>query len=718
MRPIVPPRTPSKGRGRPATPARLRRSSGNWIPAVYTPTVVLNYERSRKGFVKRGAEKIKEEQGVEASDGTTVVASATNEHVDADPFYGPNSGLTTTASSPTLASTTTSGEPTLVNTPPSTPVERANSTGPAEMTHDPPPPCHGVPEPARPPTPWNPHYQLIIWRTFKPEGETDNNSSTATTPKKISGPISEAYARTLCRVGGTAAANTDPSDAHAQSLADIPTEVVSGRTLNAVWLPLTHQANGAPFPASYQLVADAQFAEIVAEVVGYQQQGYGRWALEGVFRRVVAPLPGSPDTREYLEALIVLSCLGKAQRGMEMLPTYDRDGRLVTYREPAHEGEEDEEREEGNRPSPSTPKTGSGATAARSGSGWPEGFVAHQPNPVASPSRSILRVPASFAPHTEGRRSQSGDDNGLPAIQLPAHGGLALRSTAGPSQARSEPDPPPRLNLSAAAAPVLRPAKPRPLPPPHSPVKKGYSDRMRQEEYLKHLAAPRQRDQSDKGGSPNGAKHKGQQKTRTVRDSRQSSRAEQELRANEGHDQRAAGESGAATSIRKTRGGNASPATPVESLTPCLPRTTPQGTESASNSGTLTIRHVGPSTPVTYTPKGTAKPVSSPQTPAHHHMPLKIARSRTMLNALLEDQVTAETVPSHARSRGRFDLPTTASEARQAARALAETDKSKPVSGSILGRKIAVPRGMRVENMVLEPGQSRSGVVRTPTQHD
>lgn len=164
------------------------------------------------------------------------------------------------------------------------------------------------------------HYELIIWRTFRYKQDLQGNDITLKT-RKCSFPITKTLAQKIfaCR-------NVTLSDGHGLSLT-VPEDDLS------VLLPLLQATDGTQFPPEYVQTAEQQFAEIVNELVDYQRNGYGRWSLEALRRRIViVDAPANAMLPSHLEAIVVIHLTGIPKGEWLGLPGYDSEGNLQIVR--------------------------------------------------------------------------------------------------------------------------------------------------------------------------------------------------------------------------------------------------------------------------------------------------------------------------------------------------------------------------------------------------
>lgn len=163
-----------------------------------------------------------------------------------------------------------------------------------------------------------PRYEMIIWRTFPAR----NSHKVLGQTRKCSFPITKKLARKLLK-----GQETDSLTAFNQFISTQGTgiPVTSDPSFT---LRVTVQSDGTPFPPEYLDVAEQQFAHIIDEIVSYQVQGYGRWAIDGMMRRVVTPEAGQlASLGPCLETLIVITLEACGNRWIG-LPGFDANGNL------------------------------------------------------------------------------------------------------------------------------------------------------------------------------------------------------------------------------------------------------------------------------------------------------------------------------------------------------------------------------------------------------
>jgi len=166
-----------------------------------------------------------------------------------------------------------------------------------------------------------PRYEMIIWRTF-PARNGHSGREVPEQTRKCSFPITKNLARRL--VDGQKA---DFISALNQFISTqrtgIPVTSDPSFTIQA-----TVQPDGTSFPPEFLDLAEQQFADIIDEIISYQVQGYGRWSIDGMMRRVVISEAGRlASLGPCLEALVVIT-LEACGDGWVGLPGFDADGNL------------------------------------------------------------------------------------------------------------------------------------------------------------------------------------------------------------------------------------------------------------------------------------------------------------------------------------------------------------------------------------------------------
>ncbi|KAI5783199.1 hypothetical protein DFH27DRAFT_528798 [Peziza echinospora] len=159
----------------------------------------------------------------------------------------------------------------------------------------------------RPPTPYHPHYQLLVWRSIPGEekggpgiGGRDGTSSLPPPHghgpfQRLAIPISPTYAQILCRAHPGSVVPISPSN-------PFPFD----------------QLGGDAFPEKFQVVADTQLYEIVSEILRYHERGFGRWVVAGFGRRVAwVSRSDGKGVVQAVEAVVVIECTGKVQAGYQ-----------------------------------------------------------------------------------------------------------------------------------------------------------------------------------------------------------------------------------------------------------------------------------------------------------------------------------------------------------------------------------------------------------------
>ncbi|KAF8423042.1 hypothetical protein EV426DRAFT_717700 [Tirmania nivea] len=166
-----------------------------------------------------------------------------------------------------------------------------------------------------------PRYEMIIWRTF-PARKSHRDQKFPQQTRKCSFPITKKLAQRL--VSGQ---KTDFITALNQFLSTQGTGVPITSDPSFT-LQVTVQPDGTTFPPEFLDLAEQQFADIIDEIVSYQVQGYGRWSLDGMMRRVVTPQAGQlASLGPCLEALVVINLEACGNRWVG-LPGFDADGNL------------------------------------------------------------------------------------------------------------------------------------------------------------------------------------------------------------------------------------------------------------------------------------------------------------------------------------------------------------------------------------------------------
>ncbi|KAF8455556.1 hypothetical protein BGX38DRAFT_1140460 [Terfezia claveryi] len=166
-----------------------------------------------------------------------------------------------------------------------------------------------------------PRYEMIIWRTF-PARKGHRHQEAPEQTRKCSFPITKKLARRLVN-GQKPDYITALNQFIATNGTGIPVTSVPSFTLQA-----TVQSDGTSFPLEFLDLAEQQFADIIDEIVSYQVQGYGRWSIDGMMRRVVIPEAGQlASLGPCLEALVVITLEACGSRWVG-LPGFDADGKL------------------------------------------------------------------------------------------------------------------------------------------------------------------------------------------------------------------------------------------------------------------------------------------------------------------------------------------------------------------------------------------------------
>ncbi|RPB29015.1 hypothetical protein L211DRAFT_845042 [Terfezia boudieri ATCC MYA-4762] len=166
-----------------------------------------------------------------------------------------------------------------------------------------------------------PRYEIIIWRTF-PARKNHRDQEAPEQTRKCSFPITKKLARRLVN-GQKADFITALNQFIATKETGIPITSDPSFTLQA-----TVQSEGTSFPLELLDLAEQQFADIIDEIVSYQVQGYGRWSIDGMMRRVVIPEAGQlASLGPCLEALVVITLEACGSRWVG-LPGFDADGNL------------------------------------------------------------------------------------------------------------------------------------------------------------------------------------------------------------------------------------------------------------------------------------------------------------------------------------------------------------------------------------------------------
>jgi len=161
-----------------------------------------------------------------------------------------------------------------------------------------------------------PHYELIIWRTFAPKGDARGNHTTPKT-RKVSFPITQEFAAKIAAGQNLTFIN------------NLNTLLEGTQNKLALLIPLSTGSDGMPFPPAFTEIAEQQFADIVGELVRFQEGGYGRWSLDSLRRRVaIDDAAFAPGLGPHLEAVIVIRMTGFTKKGWLGLPGYDADGNL------------------------------------------------------------------------------------------------------------------------------------------------------------------------------------------------------------------------------------------------------------------------------------------------------------------------------------------------------------------------------------------------------
>jgi len=161
-----------------------------------------------------------------------------------------------------------------------------------------------------------PHYELIIWRTFSYKQDARGNDITPKT-RKVSFPITQEFAARIAAGQNLTFVN------------DFNILLEGAQDELALLVPLTTGSDGILFPPEFIDIADKQFADIVGELVRFQQSGYGRWSLDSLRRRVVVnDVACASGLMSHLEAVIVIRMTGFTKKGWLGLPGYDADGNL------------------------------------------------------------------------------------------------------------------------------------------------------------------------------------------------------------------------------------------------------------------------------------------------------------------------------------------------------------------------------------------------------
>ncbi|KAF8455557.1 hypothetical protein BGX38DRAFT_1167544 [Terfezia claveryi] len=161
-----------------------------------------------------------------------------------------------------------------------------------------------------------PHYELIIWRTFARKQDARGNDITPKT-RKVSFPITQDFAARIAAGQNLTFVN------------DSNVVLEGAQDELALLIPLITGSDGILFPPEFMDIADKQFAAIVAELVKFQERGYGRWSLDSLRRRVVADdVAYASGLASHLEAVLVIRMTGFTKKGWLGLPGYDADGDL------------------------------------------------------------------------------------------------------------------------------------------------------------------------------------------------------------------------------------------------------------------------------------------------------------------------------------------------------------------------------------------------------
>ena len=158
--------------------------------------------------------------------------------------------------------------------------------------------------------------EIVIWRTFARKQDARGNDITPKT-RKVSFPITQEFAARIAAGQNLTFVN------------DFNILLESAQDELALLIPLTTGSDGINFPPAFMDIADKQFADIVGELVRFQERGYGRWSLDSLRRRVVVgDIACASGLASHLEAVIVIRMTGYTKKGWLGLPGYDADGNL------------------------------------------------------------------------------------------------------------------------------------------------------------------------------------------------------------------------------------------------------------------------------------------------------------------------------------------------------------------------------------------------------
>jgi len=282
-----------------------------------------------------------------------------------------------------------------------------------------------------------PRFELIIWRTF-PIKKSDRGQEVSEKTHKCSFPITKKLARRLLNGQKADFITVLNQFISAQGMG---TPVTSDPSFS---FQLTAQPDGTSFPPEFLDLAEQQFADLVGEIISYQVQGYGRWSIDGMVRRVVIPEGGKlASFGPYLESLVVIALEACDNRWVG-LPGFDEDGNLKTIphseiagaQKAMHTGTPDQ-----NLP-PSLARLTHGSSAALRVANMGTAIISTPADSQHLPT--VNRSPPTTAPHTASMPSKGGattvlkypsqEPAGVPIEQRPPSPG----STDGEDDARDE----------------------------------------------------------------------------------------------------------------------------------------------------------------------------------------------------------------------------------------------------------------------------------------